>query len=317
MKGGAGGAADSSIYHLFVEQALRLDPKLLSMVIPSRWLAGGRGMDEFRADMLSSSKLRELVDYPVSRDIFPNVEVKGGICYFLWAQAYKGETNVTTIRGEEILGPVSRYLDEFDVFVRDPRAVEILHKVQAKGEPSIIDILTGDTPFGIATNFDGFHEKAKHGDVALHLVRKGKRLIGYMPRTEIRKNTHLIDSWKVLTPEAGSDGGQKIPDVVLGKPLVAAPGSACTQTFLTFWTSTEAEAHSLYSYVCTKFFRFLVSVRKITQHALRSTYAWVPQQTWDRSWTDEALYEKYALSQGQIDYIEAVIKRMNLDGEDA
>jgi site-specific DNA-methyltransferase (adenine-specific) len=316
MAGGAGGSSDSSIYHLFVQQALKIEPRYVSMVIPSRWIAGGRGMDEFRAEMLSSGKLAELVDFPVSKDIFPGVEVKGGICYFLWDQTHEGKANVTTIRGEEVLGPFARNLDEFDVFVRDPRAVEILHKVRLKAEPSIIDILTSDTPFGIATNFDGFREKPKSGDIALHLVRQGKRLVGYLPRATVKKNTHLIDSWKVLTPEAGSDGGQKIPDVVLGKPLVAAPGSACTQTFLAFWTSSETEATCLCSYLSTKFFRFLVSLRKITQHALRGTYAWVPQQTWDHKWTDEALYEKYGLSREQIDYVETVVKPMNLDGGD-
>lgn len=310
MTGGAGGTSDSSIYHLFVEQAFNLEPRFVSMVVPSRWMAGGRGMDEFRAEMLSSAKLAEIVDFPVSKDVFPGVEVKGGICYFLWEKAHTGRTNVTTIRGEESIGPVARDLGEFDVFVRDPRAVEILHKVQAKAEPSITEILTGDTPFGIATNFDGYREAAKAGDVALHLVKSGKRLVGYMPRADIKKNTHLIDFWKVLTPKAGSDGGQKIPDVVLGKTMVVAPGSVCTQTFIAFWVSSEAEARSLQSYYCTKLFRFLVSLRKITQDSLRGTYTWVPQQQWNRTWTDALLYEKYGLTQSEIDYVEEVIKPM-------
>lgn len=272
-------------------------------------------MDEFRVEMLSSTKLTEIVDFPVSKDVFPGVEVKGGICYFLWEKAHTGRTNVTTCRGEEEVGPVARDLGEFDVFVRDPRAVDILHKVQAKAEPSIIEILTGDTPFGIATNFDGYGDSAKPGDVALHLVRAGKRFVGYMPSADIRKNAHLIDQWKVLTPKAGSDGGQKIPDVVLGKPLVVAPGSVCTQTFIAFWVSSEAEAKSLQSYYCTKFFRFLVSLRKITQDSLRGTYIWVPQQAWNRNWTDALLYEKYSLSVAEIDYVEEVIKPMAVGRE--
>lgn len=310
MTGGAGGTSDSSIYHLFVEQAFNLEPRYVSMVVPSRWMAGGRGMDEFRAEMLSSAKLAEIVDFPVSKDVFPGVEVKGGICYFLWERAHTGRTNVTTIRGDEVIGPVARDLGEFDVFVRDPRAVDILHKVQAKAERSITEILTGDTPFGIATNFDGYRAAAKAGDVALHLVKSGKRLVGYMPRADIKKNTHLIDSWKVLTPKAGSDGGQKIPDVVLGKTMVVAPGSVCTQTFIAFWVSSEAQAKSLQSYYCTKFFRFLVSLRKITQDSLRGTYNWVPQQAWNCAWTDQLLYEKYGLTRAEIDYVEEVIKPM-------
>ena len=209
MKGGAGGSSDSSIYHLFVEQAKKLEPKFLSMVVPSRWLAGGRGLDEFRKDMLSSRKLLRLVDFPVSSEVFPNVEVKGGICYFLYSDAHQGPCEVTVVRGgEEVTS--SRQLDEFDVFVRDPKAVGILRKVLKVGEQPITDILTADTPFGIATNFDGFHEKKKSGDIALHYVRSGKRDIGFVPRTTITKNAALINKWKVLVPKAGSDGGQKI-----------------------------------------------------------------------------------------------------------
>lgn len=312
MAGGAGGTSDSSIYHLFVEQALSLDARFVSMVIPSRWLAGGRGMDSFRRDMLTGGKLSQLVDYPVSKDIFPGVEVKGGISYFLWDKGHEGYANVTTVRNGEIVGPIARDLSEFDVFVRDPVAVNVLHKVQALAEPSIIEILTGDTPFGIATNFEGYRagNTANANEVSLYIVKQGKRLTGFVPRDSIRKNQALIDTWKVLAPKAGSDGGQKIPDSVLGKPQLTAPGSVCTQTFIAFWFDSEDAAKSAMSYYQTKFFRFLVSLRKITQDALRGNYTWVPQQPWDRSWTDAELFKKYGLSKEEIAHIEAVIKPM-------
>jgi len=311
MKGGAGGSSDSSIYHLFVEQAKKLEPKFLSMVVPSRWLAGGRGLDEFRKEMLSSRNLLRLVDFPVSSEVFPNVEVKGGICYFLWSDAHKGPCEVTVVRGgEETVS--SRQLDEFDVFVRDPKAVGILRKVLKAGEQPITGILTADTPFGIATNFDGFHDKRKAGDVALYYVRSGKRDIGFVPRTMIIKNAPLIDKWKVLVPKAGSDGGQKIPDSVLGKPWLSPPPSVATQTFLAFCVASEEEAKSIESYYRTKFFRHLVSLRKLTQDALRPMYSWVPVQAWDRQWTDKALYKKYGLTKDEIDYVESVIRPMDL-----
>ena len=284
------------------------------MVVPSRWLAGGRGLDEFRKEMLSSHKLLRLVDFPVSREVFPNVEVKGGICYFLWAETHDGPCDVTVVRGDEET-TTSRQLDEFDVFVRDPRAVGILRKVLKAGERPITDILTADTPFGIATNFDGFHDEQKSEDIALHYVRSGKRAIGFVPRSTITKNAALIDKWKVLVPEAGSDGGQKIPDSVLGKPWLSSPPSVATQTFLAFWVASEEEARSLESYYCTKFFRHLVSLRKLTQHALRSTYSWVPVQAWNRQWTDEMLYKKYWFTIEEIDYIESVIRPMDLGGD--
>jgi len=311
MKGGSGGTSDSSIYQLFIEQAKNLEPKYLSMVVPSRWLAGGRGLDQFRKEMLSSQNLLRLVDFPVSREVFPNVEVKGGVCYFLWAESHKGSCDVTIVRGDEET-TTSRELDEFNVFVRNPIAAGILRKVLKVGEQPITSILTPDTPFGIATNFNGFHDKKKAGDVRLHYVRSGKRDIGFVPRTTITKNAPLIDKWKVLVPEAGSDGGQKIPDSVLGKPWLSKPPSVSTQSFLAFWVANEEEARSLESYLRTKFFRHLVSLRKLTQHALRSTYSWVPVQAWGREWTDKALYTKYKLTKEEIDYVETVIRPMDI-----
>ncbi len=210
MKGGAGGSSDSSIYHLFVEQAKKLEPKYLSMVIPSRWLAGGRGLDEFRKDMLSSQNLKALVDYPVSKEVFPNVEVKGGICYFLWSDAYSGECDVTVVRGDETTSS-SRQLDEFDVFVRDPRAVGILRKVLKAGEKSITEILTADTPFGIATNFDAFRQKKESGDIALHYVQRGKRDVGFVPRDLIKKTPTSSTSGKFLPPRQALTVDRKFP----------------------------------------------------------------------------------------------------------
>ena len=310
MKGGAGGSSDSSIYHLFVEQAKKLEPKFLSMVVPSRWLAGGRGLDEFRKEMLSSSKLLKVVDYPISKEVFPNVQIEGGICYFLWSEAHNGPCDVTVIRGKEESSS-QRQLDEFDVFVRDPIAIGILRKVLKVGETSITEMLTADTPFGIATNFDGFHDKKKSGDVALYYIKSGKRDIGFIPRNTITKNASLIDKWKVLVPEAR--GGRAIPDLVLGKPWISPPPSAATQSFLAFCVKSESEARSVESYYRTKFFRHLVSLRKITQHALRSTYSWVPVQPWDRQWSDKALYKKYGLTKEEIDYVESVIRQMDLN----
>lgn len=235
--------------------------------------------------------------------------VKGGICYFLWSQVDNNLCDVTIVRGNEETKS-SRQLDEFDVFVRDPRAAGILRKVLKTGEPSITGILTADTPFGIATNFDGFHKTIKPGDVTLHYVRSGKRAVGFVPQSTITKNSTLVDKWKVLVPKAGSDGGQKIPDSVLGKPWLSSPPSVATQTFLALCVENEAEAQSVESYYRTKFFRHLVSLRKLTQDALRPMYTWVPVQSWDRQWTDEALYGKYSLTAEEIEYIETAIRPM-------
>lgn len=315
MTGGAGGTSDSSIYHLFVQQAFNLEPRFVSMVVPSRWMAGGRGLDEFRAEMLTSGHIRSLTDFPDSGSAFPGVQIKGGICYFLWDRDHVGACDVTRISdGVEHLQK-GRALGEFDVFIRDERALGILRKVIAKAEPSILDLISGDTPFGIATNFDDWTDKPSAGKIPLHLISRSKRTIGYVSRNAITKNVVALDVWKVLVPKAYG-AGESSPHQILGKEIVAPPPSACTQTYLVVSPfQSEAAARSFASYYRTRLFRFLVSLRKITQDALRSTYSWVPQQTWNQPWSDELLYDKYGIEADEIVYIDSMIRPMEAADE--
>lgn len=313
--GSDGGTRDVPIYNHFVEQAKKLNPRYLSMIIPSRWMASGLGLSEFRQTMLNDRHIRKLVDYPVASEVFSGVEIKGGVCYFLWERDMEGDCAVTTIRGDEVIGPVDRKLDEYDILVRDSRALNILRKVQNKNEPSITEILSVDKEFGWTSNFTGFHEEQNKGDVALYFIRRGKRGNGWISRDEIIKSSNLVDTWKVLIPQAGSDGGQKLPDLVLGKPMIVSSPSVCTQSFLFFYVQSAEEARSIDSYLRTRFFRFLVSLRKITQHATRSTYTWVPQQKWDRNWTENELYQKYDITKDEIAFIETMISPMELNGD--
>jgi site-specific DNA-methyltransferase (adenine-specific) len=310
-----GGTRDVPIYQHFVEQAKKLRPRLLSMVIPSRWMASGLGLSDFRNAMLSDRCIREIVDYPDASDVFPAVKVEAGICYFLWDSSYSGDCKLTMLRGNEAVGPYERRLDEHDILVRDTRSLSILRKVQAKKELSINTTLARDKEFGWTSNFDGFHEKKRSGDVPIYYIRKLKRGVGYIEREKVTKSAGLIDFWKVLVPKAYGAGGSA-PYQILGKSLVAPSPSVCTQSFLFFYVSTNAEADSLQSYYSTRFFRFLVSLRKITQDATHSVYSWVPLQSWDRKWTDISLYEKYNITEPEQQYINSQIKLMNI-GDDA
>jgi len=314
--GSDGGTRDVPIYQRFVEQAKGLQPRYLTMVIPSRWMASGLGLTEFRQTMLGDRRIRELIDFPAAGDVFPGVEVKAGVCYFLWDSAHNDDCAITTVRNGEAIGPIQRNLGEYDVLVRDVRAVSILHKVHKFEAPSINTILARDKEFGWTSNFDGFHERERPGDVPLHYIRKMKRGVGYIDRHSVTKSARLIDYWKVLVPQA-FNGGDALPHKILGKPLIASSPSVCTQSFLFFSVQSQAEARSLLSYYSTRFFRFLVSVRKITQHATHSTYVWVPMQTWDRTWTDNELFEKYEISAEDQAYIASQVRVMNIDdGED-
>ena len=310
MKGGAGGSSDSSIYHLFVEQALKLAPRFLSMVIPSRWLAGGRGMDEFRKAMLTGKHISHLVDYTKMSTAFPGVDFEGGVGYFLWDKNHQGACEYTLVLGDEERAAVVRKLDEFDIFVRDTRAVSILNKVQTLGGPSMKDLVSGDTPFGIATNFDNFAEKPFKGAIKLYVSVNQKRVVGWIKDSVVTKNRHLIPVWKLFLPKAYGERGA-IPANILGPSIVAGLGSVCTQTYVVAGPfSSEAEAVSCSAYLRTRFARFLISLRKITQDLPRATYSWLPQQNWDRTWTDEALYKKYNLTKADISFIESMIRPM-------
>ena len=319
MTGGGGGTNDSSIYHLFVEQAMRLGPRYLSMVIPSRWMAGGRGMDEFRKTMLGDRHLRALIDYPNSAQVFPGVDLKSGVCYFLWDPEHDGDCAVTLIRDQDVVGPTNRKLDEYDVFIRDARAAVILKKVLKKGDPSFGDLLTGDTPFGLATNFMAFRPgDPGEGEVKVYASSNAGRRSGAMKRSLIAKNTHLIDAWKVLAPQAGpgNSGGHVLPDKVLGKASVAEPNSVCTQTWIVAGPlKSKKQAQIVARYLQTSFVRFIVSLRKISQHAMKGVYRWVPQQDWNQDWTDEALYKKYGITKDEITFIDSMIRPMGESDE--
>jgi site-specific DNA-methyltransferase (adenine-specific) len=316
MTGGGGGTNDSPIYQLFVRQAMRLEPRFLSMVIPSRWMAGGRGLSEFRAEFLGDPRVRALVDYENAKDVFPTVGIGGGACYFLWNREHPGLCECVYHRNGATIGPYSRALNEFDVFVRDKRSVDILHKVVAAKERSFEELVSGDTPFGLATNFTDYKRDAtpKNNQLRLYANLGTKRVSGAMARSTISKNLHLIDVWKLFLPKAGSGRERERSgvDLVLGPPILAEPGSVCTQTYLVAGPlKSKVEAQRVETYLRTRFARFLVSLRKPAQDVFRSMYHWVPIQPWDRNWTDAELYKKYGITSDEQAFIESIIRPMD------
>lgn len=255
-------------------------------------MAGGRGLGNFRVEFLGDKRVRSLIDYENAREAFPTVGIGGGICYFLWDRESAGPCASTYIKNGEEFGPYERLLDEFDVFVRDKRAVDILRKISAAGGTSFETLVSGDTPFGLATNFKGYHqdESPKNGQVRLYANVGTKRVQGAMPRSDITKNVQLIDTWKLFLPVAGSgrERERNGVDLVLGPPLIGEPGAVCTQTYLVAGPlATRSEADSVESYLRTRLARFLISLRKPAQHVFRGMYRWLPVQPWDRMWTDE------------------------------
>jgi site-specific DNA-methyltransferase (adenine-specific) len=304
------------IYNKFVKKAKELNPRHIVMIIPSRWMAGGKWLDGFRSDMLADTNIRNIVDYPNAAEAFPGVDIKGGICYFLWNRDDKGKCSVVTKRGEITIGPVNRRLDEFDVFVRDSRSLEILRRVLRRSEPSFSELVSPRDPFGptLSSNFKDYHANKRTGDLRLYINQADKRGEAWVSPSTVSKNHHLIDTWKVLIPKAGpgNSGGHVIPDMVLSRPLIAERGSVCTLSYLAIGPfKSKAACESVAAYLQTRFVRFLVSLRKPSQDAPRGVYTWVPQQKWDRKWTDADLYAAYDITPDEQTYIAEMIRPMS------
>lgn len=309
LKDGGHGASASPIYQKFVQKAIDLNPKYISMIIPSRWFAGGKGLDEFRKQMLNDSRIKTLVDHANANDCFPGVEIEGGVCYFLWDQNHgKLDTDKCTVRNimEKNSHDTERKLNDYDVFIRFNQAVSILEKVRALNEPALDTVVSSRKPFGFATNFDNYQKDAFEG--AVQLYARGN--VGWISTDNIVVNKEWVSKWKVFTSMAYGGGG-KFPNQTMGKPIIAAPNSACTETYLVLGLfNSKQEALNMAAYQQTRFFRFLVSLRKNTQHLSKDRFSFVPKLDMTKSWTDTELYQRYGLTPDEIAYIESMIKEM-------
>lgn len=306
---GGYGASAAPIYQLFIEKALELEPNYAVFVTPSRWMSGGKGLDKFRERMLSDRRMQSIVDYPKLYEGFPGVKIRGGISYFLWNREHSGPCNLQTIWDGKPTGPtVARFLDAYDVLVRRNESIPILDKVRAVNEGTLKSRVSTGKPFGLRTFF---HGKPNPNRIKSPVKIYGSQKISWVERDAIPTGVDLIDKWKVLmTAVQGTSAA--IETKFLSKPIIAEPGTACTETYLVAGHFDDAEAANRYAtYLRTRFVRFLVSLRKATQHATRDVYAFVPDIPLDRDWTDEALYRRYGFNSGEIAFIEAQVAPHN------
>lgn len=320
---GGYGTSAAPIYQLFVEQAKALEPRYLSMVIPARWFAGGKGLDEFRESMLSDDRLRSIDDYLSAADVFPGVGLKGGVCYFLWDRDNPGQCCVTTHFKDWPDSTASRQLLEegVDVFIRFNEGVSILKKVVAveSGETGSLSLpedkrfeqlVSSRKPFGLETTFKGKVAKSD-GDVLVY--QNGGT--GYVARSTISTGTELIDKWKLFAGYAAPGTGNKdtYPHRIISTPFVGEPGSISSETYLCIGPfDSRIEAESALSYLSCRLTRLLILLHKPSQHVTRKVYTFVPTQEWTKRWTDEDLYAKYGISASEIEFIEKVVRPMDL-----
>lgn len=323
--GGYGNSA-APIYQKFVEQAKQLNPRLLTMVIPSRWFAGGKGLDDFRESMLTDDRVRSIDDYLTASDVFPGVGLKGGVCYFLWDRDNLGKCKVTThFKDWEDSIAIRPLLEKgADVFIRFNEGLSILKKVmevetgqsESLALPSgkrFDDIVSFSRPFGLRTFFKG---KARKGPGDVLVYQNGGT--AYFPRSEVLTGKSLIDHWKVYVGAAAPGTGNKdtYPHRILSTPFLGEPESICSETYLCIGPlHSQTEAESVLSYLSCRLTRLLILLHKPSQHTSRRVYKFVPAQDWDQMWTDAALYEKYGINEEEQAFIEKIVRPMDLGGD--
>ncbi|ASR54929.1 Eco57I restriction-modification methylase domain-containing protein [Cellulomonas sp. PSBB021] len=323
LSDGGHGTSAAPIYQLFVEQAKKLDPRFLTMVIPSRWFAGGKGLEDFRESMLKDGRLRSIDDFLSAADVFPGVGLKGGVNYFLWDRDHPGECVVTThFKGWDDSTDTRPLLEEgADVFIRFNEGVSILKKimkVELAGQPSVSlpaeksfsELVSSARAFGLRTFFKA---KSVAGPEDVKVYQNGG--IGYIARSEVASGKALIDKWKIFVSYAAPGTGNKdsYPHRVISTPFLGEPGSISTETYLAIGPfNSKEEAESALSYLSCRLTRLLIQLRKASQHVTSRVYGFVPVQEWTKQWTDSDLYAKYRLTDEEITFVEKVVRPMEL-----
>jgi len=328
-----GGAQSSAkpVYNFFVDTAMNINPSYISLIIPSRWMVGGKGLDAFREKMLNNKHFVKLFDYFDGKSIFPNVDIKGGICYFLWKSDYNGMCNIFTFSTSKI-EKSERYLKEenCDIFVRDKTLLEIMRKVNRKAIVMLDKIVSARKPYGLEAetmvnaqkyglpNFS--KNKISNGYEVFGLDEKMKRTWKYIPKDyPIPKISSCLFKYKIFIAEAYGCGAiGEVPST----PVLSTPGQLCTETFLEIGPfDSKLEAENMIKYIKTKFFRTLVGIQKQTQHTTQKVYRFVPLEdltensdiNWNESVSslDNQLFKKYCLNDEEIDFINKNICEMN------
>lgn len=306
---GAGKQA-KPIYNLFVDKAKLLKPRYVTMIIPSRWFAGGMGLDDFRQEMTNDSHITQIVDYTNAKDCFPSNSVSGGVCYFLWERDKTSLCKFTNITNGE-KNTLERSLSEFPTLVRYNKAITIIHKVQDKDEKCIDTIISGLMPFGLSTSYRGRNSKFK-GSLSLY----SSEGVSYIDESEIKGGKELVEKYKILISKtsaehAGEPGKDGKFRVIPSSLKVIMPNEVCTHSYFVLgqWDDHKVANNAL-TYLQTRFVRFLMLMCLSGFGLSKQVFKFVPMQDFSKPWTDEELYEKYGLTDEEIAFIESMIKPM-------
>ena len=309
LSDGGNAASARPLYHLFVQQAKRLNSRYLIMITPARWYAGGKGLDDFRNEMLDSSNIRYLIDFKNSADCFPGVNIAGGVCYYLIDRSYNGDCIVSNYKGDMEVSRMKRPLNEYSTFVRDNESIQIIRKVRNHQEKDMSSIVRSRNSFDLPSNERG-HNQMSASDLKL-LSSGGVSYIGHRLVSDKEK---LVDRFKVIITYAMSGGnkpGAEGDYQIISSLMVLNPKEVCTETYLVIGDfDNREEAKNMVSYIKTKFLRFLLLQSLTSIHITKGCFQFVPLQDFSKPWTDEELYMKYNLTEEEIAFIESMIRPM-------
>ena len=288
------------IYHLFIESIIdNLNPRYFSFIVPSRWMIGGKGLNNFRKRMINDRRLSKISHFPGEREIFTTVNIKGGVNYFLWDKEYNDKCEFQVGNTS-----IKRFLNKYDIVVQDNNAVSILDKIKLKTSNWINQKCLSRKPFGLRTNFSNW---SKEG---VTCISRGKKT-HLVEREQFTDKNKIIDKWKVCTSKGASGSYLTEPRGLLFY-FILKPNQICTETYIVVNTfSNKEQAENFLSYMKTKFFRFMLGLRVLTQDISKDKFSWVPDvEDYSTTWTDTELYKKYNLTRQEIAYIESKIKKL-------
>lgn len=330
---GTNSANAKSIYNLFIDKALNINSHYLIMITPSRWMTKtAQGIPDAWVDAaIYSNRFKVIHDYENASECFPGVEIKGGVNYFLYEKDYEGQCDYYFHSAD---GDVIKRLDYLDskgagIVIRDPKAYSIIGRienVEGKYYTDTVNNFSGlvsakhffDDSKYLTSNWKGYKDESDSNyNIKYYLNVDRERTFRWISNSQLPKNKETKELWKVFIPAAGGSGTD---DMILGKPFVGEPGSVCSQTFLVIGYDpqkhnfTEEQCKNIITYIQTKFFRYLVSIKKKTQNGPRGVYQFVPVQDFTQHWTDEMLYKKYNLTEDEMNLIENTIRPMELSG---
>lgn len=307
---GGNSVSAKPVYHHFVEIAKSIKPDYISLIMPARWYAGGKGLDTFRETMLNDKSISKLFDYPNSNDCFTNVDIAGGLCYFLWDKEYNGKTKITNYINSE-LSTDTRDLDAFDILIRDNKALPILKKVQELNESNktLDNIISTSRPFGIR----GFYKPKKLGLPCYFTQRIGLK---FASENDITDKFKYLDKWKLLIPKspiAGqTDFTKSVGFYYDGNTRIAKPGECCTETYLVAFSSDSLEEVKAFkSYLFTKVVRFLLLQRVVSQDVTRKCFGFIPDfETYEGVYTDKQLCKFWGITDDEWKYIDSRVRNI-------